>query len=290
MEIHQIRYFLAVERTRNFSRAADQCNITQPALTRAIQKLEEEVGGKLLHRRPGNIELTELGRVLFPRLESAYKTISDARSEAHDLIRQRLQRLRLGFMCTIGPDRIGSFIRPIIAAIPELDLTVREAKGTDVVADLLSDRIDVAVVGLPQYPDGLTVHTLYNERFVVAMPACHQLASGNELSLVELDGENYIERMNCEFDEHFDFTHGEWPIEINTRFRSEREDWVQAMIASGIGLAIMPESFPLMAGVTSAPLVNPRMARSISIVTVRDRELPPAAAEFVKLVKAQSWT
>lgn len=290
MEIHQIRYFLAVERTRNFSRAAEQCNITQPALTRAIQKLEEEVGGKLLHRRPGNIELTELGRALFPRLESAYQSITDARNQAHDLVQQRKQRLRLGFMCTIGPDRIGSFLRPVIAAIPNLDLIVREAKGTDVIGDLLGDHIDVAIVGLPQYQDGLEAHALYDERYIVAMPANHRLAPANVIKLAELDGENYIERINCEFDAHFDFEQGEWPIEINTRFRSEREDWVQAMIAAEIGVAIMPESFPLMSGVTSAPLVTPQIKRAISIVTVKDRNLPPSAVEFMQLVKAQSWT
>jgi len=290
MEIHQIRYFLAVERTRNFSRAAEQCNITQPALTRAIQKLEEEVGGKLLHRRPGNIELTELGRALFPRLESAYQTINEARTQARDLVEQRKQRLRLGFMCTIGPDRVGAFLRPIIAAIPHLDLIVREAKGTDIINDLLGEHIDVAIVGLPHYQDGLEHHSLYDEQYVVAMPANHRLAPANQITLAELDGENYIERINCEFDAHFDYQQGEWPIEINTRFRSEREDWVQALVAAGIGVSIMPESFPLMSGVTSAPLVTPEIKRSISIVTAQDQSLSPAAVEFIKLVKAQSWT
>lgn len=290
MEIHQIRYFLAVERTRNFSRAAEQCNITQPALTRAIQKLEEEVGGKLFHRWPGNIELTELGRALFPRLETAFQSISDARLHAHDLVQQRKQRLRLGFMCTIGPDRIGSFLRPVMAAIPNLDLTVREAKGTDVIGDLLTDNIDIAIVGLPKYQDGLDIYPLYDECYVVAMPANHRLAGANQISLAELDGENYVERINCEFDDHFDFEHGEWPIEISVRFRSEREDWVQAMIAAEIGVAIMPESFPLMPGVTSALLIAPPVKRAISIVTVKNRALPQSAVEFKSLVQAQSWT
>jgi LysR family transcriptional regulator, hydrogen peroxide-inducible genes activator len=290
MEIHQIRYFLAVEQARNFSRAAEHCNITQPALTRAIQKLEEEVGGKLFHRRPGQIELTELGRALFPRLEAAYRSISDARLHAQDLVQQRKQRLRLGFMCTIGPDRIGSFLRPLMAAIPNLDLTVREAKGTDVIGDLLADHIDVAVVGLPQYQDGLDVRALYDEQYVIAMPTGHRLAGGNEIALAEMEGENYIERLNCEFDDHFDVLHGEWPSGISVRFRSEREDWVQAMVAAGIGIAIMPESFPLLQGITSAPLVTPSIKRAISLVTVKDRFLPPAAVEFKSLVEAQYWS
>ena len=289
MEMHQIRYFLAVERARNFSRAAENCNITQPALTRAIQKLEDEVGGKLFHRRPGNIELTELGRALLPRLEHAYQEIASARSDALDLVRQRRQRLRLGVMCTIGPNRLSHLIRPVLDATPGIELYLREAKGTDVVADLLNDEIDVAVVGLPQYPEGFETFRLYEEQYVVAVPANHRFASLNSVELKELDGENYIARLNCEFDDHFDFAHGDWPIDLNQRYHSEREDWVQAMIAAGVGIAIMPESFPLMPGVASAPLVAPLVTRAISMVTVRDRVLPPTALEFLRLVRTQVW-
>ena len=289
MEMHQIRYFLAVERARNFSRAAEQCNITQPALTRAIQKLEDEVGGKLFHRRPGNIELTELGRALLPRLEHAYQEIADARSDALDLVRLRRQRLRLGVMCTIGPDRLTHLIKPVIDAIPGLELYLSETKGTGVVAALLNDEIDVAVVGLPQYPEGFDAFRLYEEQYVVAVPDNHRFAASNSVELHELDGENYIERLNCEFDDHFDFAHGEWPIDLNLRYHSEREDWVQAMIAAGVGIAILPESFPLMPGIAAAPLVAPQVTRTISIVTLRDRVLPPTALEFLRLVKAQAW-
>src|SRR3569833_1550016 len=69
MEVHEIRYFLAVCRTLNFTRAAEQCNVTQPALTRAIQKLEDELGGLLFSRERGNTHLTELGRLMQPHLE-----------------------------------------------------------------------------------------------------------------------------------------------------------------------------------------------------------------------------
>lgn len=289
MEMHQIRYFLAVERDRNFSRAAESCNITQPALTRAIQKLEEEIGGKLFLRRPGNIELTELGRALLPRLEHAFNEIADARSFALDLTRERKQRLRLGVMCTIGPERLMSLVKPVISAIGDLQLHLTESKGTEVVTDLLNDEIDVAVVGLPSYPDSLEAYPLYNEQYAVAVPAAHRLAAANAVELRELNGENYIERLNCEFDDHFDFAHGEWPIEMNVRCRSEREDWVQAMITSGVGIAILPQSFPVLPGISTAQLIAPEIARTISIVTVRDRPLPPTAAAYVRLIKAITW-
>jgi LysR family transcriptional regulator, hydrogen peroxide-inducible genes activator len=289
MEMHQIRYFLAVDRERNFSRAAETCNITQPALTRAIQKLEDEVGGKLFHRRPGRIELTELGRAMLPRLQHAYEEIVQARADALDLVRNRKQRLRLGVMCTIGPDRLAAFVKPIMSALPKLELVVTEQKGTAVVDQLLNDGIDIGIVGLPNYPDCIDAVSLYHEQYVVAVPDGHRFAAANSVALRDLHGEDYIERINCEFDQHFDASHGDWPIDLNTRYRSEREDWVQAMIKAGFGIAIMPESMPLMPGIRSAPLIAPDVSRAISAVSLSERELPEAANVFLRLIRSQTW-
>ena len=289
MELHQIRYFLAVERLRNFSRAAEACNITQPALTRAIQKLEIEVGGKLFLRRPGNIELTALGRAVLPRLQHAFQEIVETRADAIDLSRHRGARLRLGVMCTIGPGALAGVIARLKAAEPALDLTLTETKGTSIVAALLNDEVDIALVGLPRYPDTLDATPLFDESYVVAIPPGHRFESSNAVALADLDGENYIERINCEFDDHFEFTHGEWPIELNVRYRSEREDWVQAMVLAGVGIAILPQSLPLMRGVSSARLIAPEVSRTISLASAHGRPLPHAASKLRDIVSGMSW-
>jgi LysR family transcriptional regulator, hydrogen peroxide-inducible genes activator len=289
MEMHQIRYFLAVEQERNFSRAAEHCNITQPALTRAIQKLEDEVGGLLFDRRPGHIQLTELGRTLLPRLRNAFQEVAEARSDAVQLIRSKKQRLRLGIMCTIGPDRIVSLIERLHTDIAHLEIELTEAKGRDVVDALLADEIDIGLVGLPRFPDTLDALHLFTERYILAVPTRHRFAVTNQIALSELDGENYIERLNCEFDDFFESTYGEWPITLNLRYRSEREDWVQAMISAGMGIAILPESFPLIPGIATSTLVAPQVTRSVSAVTVRDRPLPQAAASLMRSLKSYDW-
>src|SRR6266566_6503323 len=83
MEMHQIRYFLAVTRTLNFTRAADECNVTQPSLTRAIKQLEAELGGDLFRRERPAAQLTELGLRMHPLLQQCYDAASGARSEEH---------------------------------------------------------------------------------------------------------------------------------------------------------------------------------------------------------------
>ncbi|MBX9926841.1 MAG: LysR family transcriptional regulator [Hyphomicrobiaceae bacterium] len=289
MEMHQIRYFLAVEKLRNFSRAAEFSHVTQPALTRAIQKLEEEIGGKLFIRRPGQIELTELGRAVLPRLEAAYREVDLARSEAASLLRNKKHRLRLSVMCTIGPDRLVSLLAQVASAVPHLEMTMTEAKGTEVLSALMHDDVDLALIGLPAYPDVCQAVPLYQERYVVAIPGDHRLVDANAIAISDLDGEDYIERINCEFDDHFEFKNGEWPVDLNTRFRSAREDWVQGMVRAGLGVAIIPESFQLVAGVTTKPLIAPDVSRSISAVSVKDRAQPAAVKSLLEALTAGRW-
>ena len=89
METHEIRYFLATARELNFTRAAGACNVTQPALTRAIKKLETELGGSLFLRRPGRIELTRLARTVMPQLEAIERSMAQVRDEAQSIADQR---------------------------------------------------------------------------------------------------------------------------------------------------------------------------------------------------------
>ncbi len=289
MEMHQIRYFLAVERERNFSRAAVACNITQPALTRAIQKLEGEIGGKLFNRQPGRIELTELGRAMHPQLEQAYRDLADACTQASELLRSSRNRLRVGVMCTIGPARLVGLIRTLHATIPDLELALTEAKGTAILDSLLADDIDIGLAGLPSYPDQIDVLPLFEERYALAVPGAHRFANTHEVTLADLDGEQYIERSNCEFDAHFEACHGEWPIDMQTRYRSGREDWVQAMISAGLGIAILPESYPVIEGVSKTSLIAPVVARTVSLVTLRDRSFSPTAMKLIKAIRSHVW-
>src|SRR5262249_26510587 len=102
MEMHQIRYFLALCEELNFTRAAKRCNVSQPSLTRAIRMLEEELGGPLFHRERSNTHLSELGRIVKPYLEQVGREAEEALRQAQDFVRLKQTSLRLGLMCTIA--------------------------------------------------------------------------------------------------------------------------------------------------------------------------------------------
>src|SRR5262250_1297767 len=106
VEMHQIRYFLAVADELNFTRAATKCNVSQPSLTRAIKLLEDELGGPLFHRERANTHLSELGRTVRPNLVKILAESTEAKRIAQDFRRLNKTILKLGVMCTIGPNQL----------------------------------------------------------------------------------------------------------------------------------------------------------------------------------------
>ena len=110
MEMQQVRYFVALADTLNFTRAAEKCNVSQPALTRAIQQLEHELGGPLFHRERGNTHLSELGRMMFPYLQTVEEQARAAREQARAVKKLERATLTIGTMCTIGPQLVSDLM------------------------------------------------------------------------------------------------------------------------------------------------------------------------------------
>src|SRR5437870_2405501 len=126
MEMHQVRYFLAVADTLNFTRAAELCNVSQPALTRAIQQLEDELGGLLLRRERKLTHLTDFGNLIQPHLRRLSADAEAAKTTAKRFLSLQQAQIRLGIMCTVGPARFMSFLASFAAANPGCEIMMIE--------------------------------------------------------------------------------------------------------------------------------------------------------------------
>ena len=202
MEMQQIRYFLAVADKLNFTRAAEQCNVTQPSLTRAIKLLEEELGGPLIYRERNNTRLTELGRMVRSHLEHVYEEAQETKRAARELTRPKKTTLKLGVMCTIAPDQIIELIGSMQGRHPEVELRLGDANAWDLQKELLEGLLEAAIYCcIPGSKPEERVHAmpLFRERMVVAIGRQHRLANGETCRVRDLDDEYYIHRMNCEF-------------------------------------------------------------------------------------------
>ena len=289
MEMHQVRYFLAVCETLNFTRAAASCSVAQPSLTRAIKKLEEELGGPLFRRERNLTHLSDLGRLTRPHLEQIYRASLAAQVEADHYARLEKAHLQLGLMCTIGPTRIIGFLDRLRRDVPAIDISFRDARGTLLVEELMNGDLDIALVGLPAYPERVVVQTLYKEHYVIAFPKGHRFEALPSVSLRDLDGKNYVSRSNCEWPAHFDNLGRPVAFEVNARYASEREDWVQAMILAGMGCSIMPEYMPILPGIATRLITDPQITRRIGIATVAGREFSPAVRAVVNIGSQIDW-
>jgi DNA-binding transcriptional LysR family regulator len=291
MEMHQIRYFLALCEELNFTRAAARSRVTQPSLTRAIKMLEEELGGPLFHRERANTHLSELGRTVRPYLEQVYREAENAKRQAQEFIRLRQTPVRLGLMCTIAPNQMLDFVAAVQMRHSGVALQITDAAAPRLHESLLAGDLEVAIYALPGVPpsDGLHYLPLYREQFMIVMPPQHPLAGNPSVRVKDLHGERYLSRVNCEYGAPADRVFEEQQVDWPTVYETERDDWILAMAAAGLGLAFMPRLCASHPGVVARPLVAPEFWRDVALVTVRGRPHSPAVGALVAEAMRVGW-
>lgn len=289
MEMHQIRYFLAVADELNFTRAAERCNVSQPSLTRAIKMLEDELGGPLFNRERRHTHLTELGRMVLPHLRDIHTRTIDAKREAVDFVKLKRASLKLGLMCTIAPSNLMELVRALRSHHPGIELQLIDSTASELCERLHSGDLEVAVCCHPETEDDDRLHRvpLFRERFVIVLSPAHKLTRKDAIAVRDLDGEDYLDRVHCEYAERADRIFKEQGVQDRTVYRSDRDDWILAMAAAGMGYAFMPEQCAVHPEVAVRPLVEPEIWREISLVTVRGRKHSAAVGALVS--EAMRW-
>jgi LysR family transcriptional regulator, hydrogen peroxide-inducible genes activator len=291
MEMHQIRYFLALCTELNFTRAATRLKVSQPALTRAIKLLEVEFGGPLVRRERQHTHLTELGRMVRPYLEQVYRSAEEAKREAQEFARLRKTPLRLGLMCTIAPARIVDLISAIRSRHPDVELHVLDAVAITLQERLIAGDLDVAIYALPDLStEGrLCSLSLYREQFVIVTALHHRFSRLDTVRVRDLDGEHYLWRVNCEYDGAADTIFSQQQVDTPTVYQSDRDDWVLAMAAAGLGFAFMPALCVDLPNVVARPLIEPEIWRDVALVTVRGRPHSPSVGALVREAMRIPW-
>lgn len=290
MEMAQIRYVLAAAKHLNFTRAATECNVTQPALTKGIKALEEELGATLFHREGRRILLSEFGGSMLPHLQQIADEVDTARTIAQNFRLLEKVPVRLGVMSTLGHLRLARFLARFEKMHKGLELSVSEGSITDLTDRLNDGEIDIAIMTwTAPLAEAFRTHVLYAERYVVVFPPEHRLGKLNAVGLRDLSGEPYVDRLACEMREMVMAVCEDLDVALYARFRSEREDWVQAMVLAGIGFAFMPEYSVTLPGLLQRPLTEPSVERQVCTVTVPGRRHSPAVDAFLRATRSFAW-
>lgn len=290
MELQQIRYFLAISTHGSFSRAAQECGVSQPALTAAMKKLEAEIGGPLLHREGKRVVVTPMGRLVLPALQQVVQGTHSAATLARNFQLLRQAPLRLGALHTVGPARIAAFLCAFHRKHPGVEVTVQEGSVAGLLQMLEGGDLDFAITSVVQPPpDAFRTETLYTEPYVVICPPGHRLSRLQSVRLADVDGEAYVDRLACELREAVMTIAAERNVNLYAGFRSERDPWVQAMVRAGLGFAFMPLNSVSHDGVAVRPLVEPQVERKIALVDVRGRQRSQAAKLFADEIRGFDW-
>ena len=273
MEMHQVRYFLAVCSERNFTRASKRCRVSQPSLTRAIKLLEKEFGGRLFQRERLNSALTELGQVVRPYLQKVWEQSHSAKAHAHEFMTISTSSVRIGIMSTITPTLLVNPLNRSRHRNKAVQFEILDGTASDLEQQLLNGRIGAAIYSKPDGDDDPRFDRvpLFRERMLIAMPKDHKLASHVAISVTDLSGEPYVRRSRCEFNDVVAAlfrTHG---VACNVSSSSERDDWALALIGNRFGLGLLPEHTIRCPGVVSRPLAELEIWREVSLVTLKGR-------------------
>ena len=290
MDLNQVRYFLNLAESLNFTEAARVSGISQPSLTKAIQRLEDEFGGPVLYRDGKDTRLTALGRDLiveFMRIQSALENITEL---AENSVAGRSRKINIGVASTIAPRVFAKFWALVLKELPEVELLLHPLNPGEAEAEVLSGKYDMCLLTNPPEPNfKLTIQPLFQERLRLALASHHPLAGTDEITPEQMMEQPYIDRMHCEFRTQLIKHFMDRNIVMRPRFQSEREDWVQQMVAQGAGVCSLPEHSAIVDGIVLRAVKGLTLSRNISMVAVTGSANPREVRDILGLSKDFNW-
>lgn len=294
MELHQLRYFIAVADERHFTRAARDLGVAQPSVSKAIRLLERELGTELFHRRRGDLALSTAGEAFLPWARQAVTDLAAAVDEAREVGGMRRGRLSVGATPSITTSILPHALGRFHAAYPGIALRIHEAGSGDLVRELDEGRLDLALVILPVTHRSLETVPLLREELVVAVAQGHALADRRRIALADLRDTPLVM-----FREGYDLRRTTLAACAAAGFEplyaveGGEMDGVLRMTAAGLGVSIVPSMVVAKGGPLRAVRISPALTRTVAFAYRRDRRVSRATSELIErvtsLVRSRRW-
>jgi DNA-binding transcriptional LysR family regulator len=291
MEMHQVRYFLAVARTLSFTQAAEECHVAQPSLSRAIIKLEEELGGNLFRRERRLTHLTELGRMMLPLLTQCYESATAAKQLATSYRKGKCAPLRVGLSHTVNLQIIIQPLSELVRAFPGLELKFFRGTAAEVGAELKSGASEIAIAcPLPEDWERLESWDLFTERFELAVNSTHPLAMHNAVTLEHIAKLRLLRRPYCEKAAELDDILSARGIRQEFQDQIGSDHDLLSLLSANVGISIMPQSARSGEGLHFIAIEDLALTRTVKVYAVAGRERSAAANGLLRLLRSADWT
>jgi DNA-binding transcriptional LysR family regulator len=291
MEMHQVRYFLAVARMLNFTRAAEECNVAQPSLTRAIRQLEDELGGDLFRRERPHAQLTELGQRMQPLLQQCYDSALGARSLASSIKSGEVGSLRIALSATIETALLMPYILQLRKHFKRLEVKLLRGTALQVAEFLKSGSAELAIAtSLGDTWDRLDTWPLFTEGFVLVVGGSHHLAGCSSIQLSDLRGEALLMRTYCEHSESLVSLLRSQDFAVDRAHAVPSERDLEVFLEQGLGVAFAPQSVSFSEQVKRVLVTGLDLRRTVSLYGVAGRQRTPVANMLMKMLRAADWS
>ena len=240
MEIEQLRHFLKVAELANFTRAAEEIGLSQPALSRSIARLEAEFGQPMLERQTRSVTLTDAGRLLLGRAKQIVTMVDDTLVEITD--DGQTGRIRLGAIPTIAPYYLPPLLKSFGKAYPRATVIINEEPTEQLLKSLTDGELDVGILALPLAVRHLDIQELFEEELQLVLPAQHPLADKPQVRLSDIQSLPFVllGEAHCLTDNIVSFCRQKsfHPVSVE---RTSQLATVQELVALGHGISMVPE-------------------------------------------------
>ncbi|MEI6419327.1 MAG: LysR family transcriptional regulator [Sphingomonadales bacterium] len=287
MEMHQIRYFLSAARLLNFTRAAEECNVAQPSLTRAIQKLEEELGGPLFRRERARTHLTELGRLMQPHLERTFRAAEDAKALAKGFGKGHVAPLVLGVCSLVESATLDAVLADLGEAMPGLQLDIVGGTSQELLGQALDGQLDLMIIEAPaEAPERFEAWRLFSHDYRMVVRRDHPAANQKEITLADLAREPLIDH-DCAGMAALRAQAEVVGITLNLRHAARDVAQLKRLIMSRLGTGFMPD--PRDAAMCALPVEGTAIRADVVLAGIQGRRRSLAAESFVRASRARQW-
>ena len=296
MTLTELRYIVAVARERHFGRAAETCFVSQPTLSVAVKKLEDELGVTLFERGPGEVSVTPAGRRIIEQAQRVLEEASRIRELAAAGKDPLAGPLRLGAIYTIGPYLLPKLIPILRRTAPAMQLLIQENFTHRLSEELRSGEVDVILVALPFDAPGVMTRPVYDEPFMVAVPKGHPWENRKRVTSEELTSESLLllGEGHCFRDQVLDICHTVRSRERSSLARTVEGgslETIRQMVAGGVGVTVLPATSTATSGGASdliriLPFARPVPTRRVGLAWRRSFPRPEAIEALRKAVLA----
>jgi DNA-binding transcriptional LysR family regulator len=290
MEMHQVRYFLAVTQLLNFTRAAEQCNVTQPSLTRAIKQLEAELGGDLFRRERPAAQLTELGQRMHPLLKQCYEAAAGARWLASSFKSGEVGALRIALTHAIDLTLLIPHLNQIKRQFNRLEFRFLRGTSREVAEYLKKGEVELGIAAeIDEAWERLDVWPLFTEDFELVVSKGHRLAQHSTIEFEDLRSEQLLSRNYCEHAERISASLREHGIDVDHSHEVSSERDLIELVEADIGAAMVPHTSLVPGSLKRTAVAGLDARRTVNLYGVAGRQRTAVANAVMRMLRGADW-